>query len=156
MWQRASSGSGGGGGTLKDAIRNKVLNGGLTNIATLSATVNRVTFNESGIVADKTSHTLYVYADFTVNVNFGSASDWASVMNITAASGETWTNYLPRTYTSLKTNCINLTTDEESSDPTKVFMLGYVDSTYKDRIFVPYNVTVTAGQHYIIYGAYTY
>lgn len=148
--------SGGSGGTLKDVFRNKVLNGGLTNIATLTPTVSRVTLNESGIVADKTSHTLYVYVDFTVNTNFGSASDWASAINIVAESGEVWTNYLPRTYTSNKKNCINLTTDEESSDPTKVFMLGYVDSTYKDRIFAPYNVTVTAGQHYIIYGAYTY
>lgn len=145
-----------GSGTLKDVFRNKVLNGGLTNIATLSVYSSRISISESGVVADKTNHTLYTYIDFIANGNYGQSSDWAGLAEITSVSGEDIRNYIPRGTQGGHNSNICLITDESSDNPTNLFIFGDISTTYPNRFFIPYNVYITTGQHYIVYGAYTY
>ena len=154
MWQRAMNG--GSGGTLKDVFRNKVLNGGLTNIATLTVYNSRISISESGVVADKTNHTLYTYIDFIANDNLGQSSDWAGLAEITSVSGENISNYIPKGTQGSRTSNICLITDESSDNPTNLFIFGDISTTYPHRFFIPYGVYITTGQHYIVYGAYTY
>ena len=144
------------GGTIKDSFRNKVLDGGLTNIATLTVYNSRISISESGVVADKTNHTVYVYVDFTANGNYGQSSDWAGLAEITSVSGENISNYIPRGTQGGHTSNICLITDESSDNPTNLFIFGDISTQYPHRFFIPYGVYITTGQHYIVYGAYTY
>ena len=148
---------GGGLGTIKDIIRDKVLNGGYTSICTLTVFPGRATINEGGVVADTTNHRVYVYVDFTADANFGSSSDYANVLTLTGIS----TNYYPiygATLTSRK-NTLPLITDEDSSNPLRQFAFGYNDDSYPNRILLAYGSgtnAVTTGQRYILYTAYNY
>ena len=149
------SSGGGGSSSLKDIIRDKVLNGGYTPICSFSAYQSRVTINEGGMVADTTNHRVYLYVDFTSNANVGSASDYTSMILFDNIS----TNYYPVYDTSSRTNNMPLITDESSANPKRQFYFGYNTSSYSNRIVLSYGSgtnAVKTNDHYILYATYTY
>ena len=141
----------GGANSIKDAIRDKALNGGFTEITTLTPFQSRVTLNEGKIVADTVNHIVYVYVDVTTNTSLGSGSDWAALF----ALDSTMANYLPVFIANNRQNAVPLTTDETSAASTKAFFCGYV-STSAYRLGMGYGQTVNSGERYILYTAYTY
>lgn len=143
------------GGTLKDIIRDKVLNGGYTPICTLSAFQDRATLNEGGMVADTENHRVYVYVDFTAEANFGSAGDYASVFLFNNIS----TNYYPVYNDGTRANSMPFFTDDASVNPQMEFYFGYNTGSYSNRIVLAYGAganAVKTGDRYILYAAYTY
>ena len=142
----------GGANSIKNVIRDKALNGGFTEITTLTPFQSRVTLNEGKIVADTVNHIVYVYVDITTNTSFGSASDWASLFVLDS----TMENYLPTFTGNSRQNVVPLITDETSAASTKAFFCGYGTSSYPYRLGMAYGQTVNSGERYILYTAYTY
>lgn len=142
----------GGKGSMKDYIRDKVFNGGFTEITTLTPYSSRVTINEGKIVADTLNHVVYVYVDFTTATNFGGSSTWGSACSLTSGM----LNYLPVFTTNSRQNPIPIFTDESSADKTKQFWLGYGSSSLPYGISLSYGSSVNSGERYILYTMYTY
>lgn len=138
--------------TVKDFIHAKVFDSGLPEIDTYTVFSNRVTVTEGKVVADAVTHKVYIYFDFTTNSAFGSASDFATILQFTSAT----VNYTPVYATNTRANNIPLVTDDSSDVPAKQFAWGYCTTTYPYRLFLPYGATVNANEHYIVYAEYTY
>lgn len=137
---------------VKDYIRDKVFNGGFTEITTLTPYSDRVTTNEGKIVADTLNHVVYVYVDFTTNSAFGTSSDWARTHTLTSGIA----NYLPIYNASTRQSNLPLFTDESSANNTKQFFYGYGMSGATYVMGLAYGQTVNSGERYILYTMYTY
>lgn len=142
----------GGGGTLKDVYRDIVINNpnGFTSYS-LAPYSGRVTIAEGSVVVDETNHTVYVYADYTVNSNQPTTSAY-SMMTITGFS----TNLMPYVYssTSLVRGYATLTTDDSSTNSTKSLVV--FNSSGTPSILRASGQGATANDHYIIYGSWKY
>lgn len=147
---------GSGKGSIADIIKNEVINGGHTTICTLSPYNNRVTLNSGGCVADKTNKVVYVYADFTLNQNISSPSDFAQIFTLEAVTGETVGNYFPHFMSSSRANPISLLTDVTSDNNNISFGWGYFSSSYPRRLIMNYGQSVSQNERYIVCGVYTY
>ena len=142
------SGQGGGMTSLKDYYRDKVLNGGLTSICTLSD-ATRAKFNEGGVVADTTNRTCYLYVDMTILTDRVNPSDWSGLLTVTGMS----TNYFPKTSTSSRSTSVPLITDESSSH-ILACVFGVVSSN--SRFYASYGERLYANDHIIVYASWTY
>lgn len=141
---------GGGGGTLKDIYRDIVLNGGYTSYS-LTPWSSRASLHEGGIVVDTASKTAYLYVDFTILQNLTTASTWFYIF----AASDTLLNYMPKYQTNTQNNDVGLSTDSSSSH-NKPFMFGYGSATQKITLSGEWGQTYNNGDHYIVYGSWTY
>ena len=145
-------GNGGGGNSLKDVYRNIVITNpnGYTSYS-LSPYSSRCTISEGGVVDDTTNHTIYVYADYTVNSNqpTSSAFTMITVPNMGAEK-------MPYVYVSSSPvrGYATMTTDESSTQPTKSMCVNYVSSAVS--IVRASGQGANANDHYIIYGSWKY
>lgn len=140
--------NGGGMTSLKDYYRDKVLNGGLTSICTLS-TAARATFNEGGVVADTANRKCYLYVDFSIIADRINPSDYSTLLNVSGMS----TDYLPKYLTNSRSNMLALSCDETSTRPYSVGF-GYASSGY--RFIGGYGQSLYANDSVIVYASWTY
>lgn len=136
---------GGGGGTLKDIIRDKVLNGGYTSYTLTPYSSGRCTLNEGGVVDDTVNKIIYVYLDITINQNGAINDHWNMY------SSNIPKNKFPKTVGSSDDN---RTRETLLSDNTKTFSIYNTSGT--GYIIVGYGQGLTSGERIISYGAWTY
>ena len=132
--------------SLKEICRDIVLNSNYTKY-TFTAYQSRATLHECGIAVDTTNHIVYVYADFTSL--FTDTNDYKTCLTTNFPS-----SYLPRNLGTTNRDAAHLVTDKDSSIPTNAFALGVVSSVM--GIMKTKSQTVSSGEKYILYGAYTY
>lgn len=140
--------AGGGMTSLKDYYRDKVLNGGLTSICTLSTTA-RATFNEGGVVADTANRKCYLYVDFSIIADRLNPSDYSTLLTVSGMS----TDYLPKYLTNSRSNMLALSCDESSTRPYSVGF-GYGSSGY--RFIGGYGQSLYANDSVIVYASWNY
>ena len=147
---RCSTSSGGGYGSLKDIIRDKVFNGGFSTYYGFEPFSSRCTISEGRISVDTDNKIAYLYADFTMATTI-SSSDWAGFMNTTTQFPTTYTAESPGNsnldYTPLMT--------DESSDTHKQ-MCFYRNYNSKSFLTTIKGTSYSSGEHYIVYGMWSY
>lgn len=136
--------------TIKEAYRNIVLNSGLT-LYQLTPWSSRASLNEGGIVVDTASKTAYLYVDFTMLQNLTTASTWFYIFT----ASDTLLNYMPKYQTDTRNNDVGLSTDSSSSN-NKPFLFGYGTGSQKIALSGEWGQTFNNGDHYIVYGSWTY
>lgn len=141
--------NGGGTSTLKDVYYNIIFNGGHTAY-TLTPYSSRCTLSEGGIAVDTTNHTVYLYADFTVNQNLSSSSAFTMIET------DMPNTYMPYVYsgTSLTRGYATLTVDNNSTVPTKSMTVNNLSGTVS--VLRASGQGASINDHYIIYGSWKY
>ena len=141
---------GGGTTSLKDFYRDKVINGGLTEV-TYTIYNNRLNISEGKLVVDTSNNTVYVYFDFTTTATGGGSSTWATLLTFSSELS----NYLPKFASNSRNNAVGITTDS-SSDYNINFFIGYGSSNFPRTFGGAYGKAFAIGEHYIVYGSWTY
>ena len=143
---RATSGSGGGSGTIKDIIKDKVLNGGYTSYTLTPYSSGRCTLNEGGVVDDTTNKIIYAYFDVTINASGATSDHW-----------NLYSNNMPRTKfpRTVGSSNDNRTRETLLSDNTKTLSI-YSGGEALGYIILGYGQGMTSGERIISYGAWSY
>lgn len=152
MLVKMETGASGGGGTLKDIIRDKAFNGGYTEICTFSPYSSRCTINEAKAVADTVNHKVYVYIDIVNLYTYTTGAEWVQILTINNLSNQ----YLPVYASSDRNNAVPLITDDSSDNPLLQWAFGYSISTYGMRVYTGYGQKFNSGERYILYTVYSY
>lgn len=143
--------SSGGGGSLKDFYRDKVLNGTFDVTLDMTPNTSRITVNEGGKIGiDTTNRIGYFYVDFTTLVA-SESNDWRFL----GSFGSALSSYLPRFVSNTRNYQVGLTVDE-TSDSTPCCFLGYGGSGYARSFGSGYAETFAIGDRIIAYGSWTY
>lgn len=139
--------SGGGANSIKDAFREKVFNGTWDYTYSMSGYNGRASVNEGRIVVDTTNKCAYLYADFECLTTQGSSGNWDTI----TVSG--FSHYYPANDQGSTTD-MPLLCDDSSTVPSKRWCFrtdGVIANSKGDG-----RAGYTAGDHYIVYGAWTY
>lgn len=137
--------SGGGGGSLKDIIYDKVFNGGFATTYNITSYTGRSTVNEGKIAIDTDNKKGYLYVDMTATATFNQLTANATISPIPNSA------YIPKNSSSQTiTTGIPLYTDETSTN-NKYLLFYYNATTPFIETYYPVN-----GDRYIAYGMWSY
>ena len=143
--------NGGGTGSIKDIIRDKVLNGGFATEFPVTIYQSRYTINEGGkIVVDTDNRKCYFYIDMTM-LQASSSSDWRSM----GTFGSTISNYLPKNTANNRNTYVALICDDTSDNNVSSYV-GYLGSSYSRNFGIGYAETFAINDRIILYGSWTY
>ena len=140
-----------GGGSIKDMIREKALNGGFSTSYTLSGYQSRCVVNEGKLSVDTDKKICYLYCDFTMSTTASSAS-WVGLAKF---SSQVPSTYRPIDFENVSINGFELINDDAAGITQKrcCYIQNYQNESY---IGTGYGTTFNDGEHHIVYAMWTY
>ena len=140
-----------GGGSIKDMIREKALNGGFSTSYTLSPFNDRTEKVTGKLSVDTDKKICYLYCDFTMKTTASSAS-WVGLISF---SSQVSSSYRPIDFENNSVNSFELINDDTAGITQKrcCYIQNYQNASY---IGTGYGTTFNDDEHHIVYAMWSY